>query len=117
VAAREDQCEALVGDRAHVVVLLVGGELDETAELGPLRLQRPFAAEPVDRPVAGGGDDPRARARRDAVPRPALGGDDEGLLDGVLSEVEVAERADQDRNRAPELLPECLGDRVRVYLS
>ena len=41
-----------------------------------------------------------------------LRGDRERLLDGVLGEVEVAERADQDRDRAPELLPECRGDRV-----
>ncbi len=41
---------------------------------------------------------------------------DEGRLDRVLGEVGVAERADQDRYRAPELLPECLGDRVdRAY--
>jgi hypothetical protein len=29
------------------------------------------------------------------VPRPALGGDREGLLSGVLGEIEVAEEADQ----------------------
>jgi len=45
--------------------------------------------------------------RGDALARPALRGDRERLLDGVLGEVEVAERADQDRNRAPILLPEC----------
>jgi hypothetical protein len=117
VAAGEDQREALVGDRAHAVVLLVGGQLGETGELGPLRLQRPFPAEPVDCQVASRGDDPRSRARRDAVPWPALRSDGEGLLDGVLGELEVAERADQDRNRAPELLPERLCDRVRVYFS
>ena len=31
-----------------------------------------LAAQPVDRPVAGGGDDPAGRARRQAVGRPAL---------------------------------------------
>jgi hypothetical protein len=49
------------------------------------------------------------------VTGPTLGGDRERLLDGVLGEVEVAERANQDRDRAPELLPECLGDRVDRY--
>ena len=46
--------------------------------------------------------------------RPALRGDRERLLDSVLGEVEVAERADQDRDRAPELLPECRGDSGRA---
>jgi len=66
---------------------------------------RRLPAQPVDRAVAGGGDDPGAGIRRDTVARPALRGDRERLLDGVLGEVEVAERADQDRDRAPELLP------------
>jgi hypothetical protein len=55
--------------------------------------------------VLRGRDDPGAGIRRDAVAGPALRGDRERLLDGVLGEVEVAERADQDRDRAPELLP------------
>ena len=54
---------------------------------------------------------------REPVARPALRGDRERLLDGVLGEVEVAERADQDRDRAPELFAEGLGDRVRSYSS
>ena len=85
----------------------------------PLELSAPLrlAAQPVDRAVAGGGDDPGAGVRRDAVAGPALRGDRERLLDGVLGEVEVAERADQDRDRAPELLPERLGDRSAASSS
>jgi hypothetical protein len=84
----------------------------EPGELGLFRLQRSSPAQTVDRAVPSGGDDPGAGIRRDAVLGPSLGGDGERLLDGVLGEVEVAERADQDRDGAPELLPERLGDRV-----
>ncbi len=37
---------------------------------------------------------------RCAVPRPALGRADEGVLDRVLGEVEVTEDAAEDRDRA-----------------
>jgi hypothetical protein len=117
VTAREDQREPLVGDRAHVVVLLIRGEFGQPGQLGPFCLKRPLTAEPVDRPVAGGGDDPRARAGRDSVAWPAFRRHGEGLLNGVLGEVEVAERADQDRYRAPELLPERLCDGVGGHSS
>jgi hypothetical protein len=43
-----------------------------------------------------------------AVPRPALRGDREGLLRGLLGEVEVAEEADERGEDAPPLLAERL---------
>jgi hypothetical protein len=94
--------------------LLLRSELREKREL---RREGAVTAQAVDRAVLRGGDDPGTRVRRDAVAGPALRGDRERLLDGVLGEVEVAERANQDRDRAPELRPECLCDRVRRYSS
>jgi hypothetical protein len=88
------------------------GELRQPGELGLLRLEGSPPAQPVDCPVPRRRHDPGPGIRRDAVAGPALRGDREGLLDGVLGEVEVAERADQDRDGAPELLPERLGDRI-----
>ncbi len=41
-----------------------------------------------------------------AVSRPPLERDDEGLLHRLLGEVEVAEDADQARDRPPRLVPE-----------
>ncbi len=41
---------------------------------------------------------------RCAVPRPALGRADEGVLDRVLGEVEVTEDAAEDRDRAGTLV-------------
>jgi hypothetical protein len=53
----------------------------------------------------------------DAVGRPALQGDDERVLDRLLGGVEVAEGANQGRDRAPGLLPEDAVDdpRARFY--
>ena len=42
--------------------------------------------------------------------RPPLEGDDEGLLDRLLGEVDVAEEADQGGDGPAELLPEGLLD-------
>jgi hypothetical protein len=42
------------------------------------------------------------------VARPALGGDREGLLRGLLGEIEVAEEADQGGEDATPLLAEGL---------
>jgi hypothetical protein len=56
--------------------------------------------------VAGGRRKPRTRVGRGAGVRPALCGDRERLLDGVLREVEVAEEADQVAEHATPLVPE-----------
>ena len=66
----------------------------------------PLAAEPVDRAVAGDPRDPGAGVVGDAVARPALERDREGVLNRVLGEVEVAEDADQGGDRPPRLAPE-----------
>jgi hypothetical protein len=48
-----------------------------------------------------------AGVRRDPVARPALSGDRERLLRGLLGEVEVAEEADEGSEDASPLLAEC----------
>jgi hypothetical protein len=69
---------------------------------------RALAPEAVDCAIAGGGDEPGARALRRAVSRPALGRDRERLLSGLLGEVEVAEEADQGGEDASPLVAEDL---------
>jgi len=113
VAAGEHQLEPLVGDRR----LLVLGELRRTREQLRLPRQRPVAPDPVDRAVAGGGDDPGAGIRGHAVPRPALRRPDERLLHRVLGEVEVAEDAAEDRDRARPLVAEGAGQLVYETVS
>ena len=78
----------------------------ERLELGALGLQRALAAQAVDRLVARDPRDPGAGVVRDAVARPALERDDERLLHRLLGGVEVAEDADQGRDRPSRLVPE-----------
>ena len=71
-----------------------------------LALERPLAPDAIDRAVLRNGDDPGAGIGGGAVARPALYGEREGVLDRLLSALEIAERAGQDRDGAPPLLPE-----------
>jgi hypothetical protein len=64
------------------------------------------AAEPVDRLVARGRDQPGPGIGGYAVPRPALSGDDEGFLADFLGEIEIAEEADQRRQDTPPFVAE-----------
>src|SRR5207249_3009772 len=93
--------------------VLVSGQRGEAGEGLLLAGQDALAAEPVDCLVPRGGDDPRARVRRDAVPGPPLECNGEGLLDGVLGEVEVAERMRECGDGTAPLLAERALDRLR----
>ena len=108
MAAREDQLEPFVGNDR----LLVLGQLERAGEQLRLARERLLAPDPVDRAVARGRDDPRARVRGRPVSRPALGGADEGVLYRVLGEVEIAEDAAEDRDAARTLVPVGAGEVV-----
>ena len=71
-----------------------------------------LAANAVDCPVAGRGDDPGARVPRQAVARPALECRGERVLHRVLGELEVSEDACEDRDGMTPLLPEDALDAV-----
>ncbi len=66
VAAGEDESELVVAHRSHLLVGLVG--VVQQQGLRVAGLAGGLAADAVDRPVAGGGDDPGARVRRAAPP-------------------------------------------------
>ena len=108
VAAGEDQLEAFVAEASVVLGLVLHGS--SALEQLRLRGERALAPDPVDRAVARGRDQPPGGARRHAFARPALGGDRERLLGGLLGEVEVAEEADQRGEDPPPLLAEDLLD-------
>ena len=122
MAAREDQPQLIVRDRAHRVL---GHDLHR--RLLPLRLEgrvarqqdlalreSPVPAQPVDRPVPRGGGDPRRGVVREAADRPRLERRDERLLDHLLGEVEVAQHADERRDRASRAFTEqAVDDLVR----
>ena len=92
MAAGEDELEALVRDLDVLEVVFHG--LGPIQELG-LGGEGAVAAQPVDGAVAGRRQQPGARAGGGPFARPALRGDRERLLGGLLGEVEVAEEADQ----------------------
>ena len=108
MAAGEDQPQALVGNRAHGLGLRDGGaneRLQPRDLLGAAR-EAPVGADPVERPVARDGDDPRRRVVGHAVARPALERGRVRVLDRLLGTVEVAERPRQRRDRLRRLAPE-----------
>ena len=109
MAAGEDQLQPLVGEtRLLHLVLHCLGRLEQARLLG----EDTVAAQAVDRAVAGRDRQPAAWIGRRAVARPALGGDRERLLSGLLGEVEVAEEADQRcENSAPFVAEDLLEDR------
>ena len=105
MAAGEDQPQPIVRDGAVVdLVLLAQGH--ERLELAHLVLEPAGPPDPVDGLVAGRGRDPRAGVARQPALRPHLERDQEGVLDGLLGEVEVAEDADERRDRPSRLLAE-----------
>ncbi len=108
VAAREDEGESLVGNRAQLV-LLCGKLLQACEQLGFLA-EDALAANPVDRPVAGRRDDPCTRLPWEAVASPALECDGECVLHRILGQLEVAENAREDRDGMSPLLAEDLLD-------
>ena len=125
VAAREDQPQPVVCDRAHAGLPFDGRvrvdrfelRLDRRVALEQLLLlgEPPPAPQPVDRPVAGRGRDPRAGVVGHAARGPRLQRGDERVLDRLLGEVEVAEDADQRRDRPALLLTEdTVDDGVRI---
>ena len=104
VAAGEDQPEPVVGHGSDLLGFV--GFVHGAAASAWRSSRVDSAAEPVDRPVAGGGDDPAGGAGRQAVGRPPLEGDDERLLDRLLGDVDVAEEADQGGDRSAGLAAE-----------
>src|SRR5262249_2841378 len=106
VTAREEQLQALVWDGRLEIHLLLSRV--RHAQEPSLLLERLVAPDPVDRPVPGGGQEPGARVARCPLAGPALGGGREGLLSGLLGEVEAAEEADQVGEDASPLFAEDL---------
>jgi hypothetical protein len=82
-----------------------------------LRGERPLPAQTVDRAVARSRDQPGAGIVGEAVAGPPLGGNRERLLGGLLSEIEVAEEADQGGQDARPLVVEDLLDQRYISTS
>ena len=100
VAAGEDEREPLVGDRAHVVLL--GRELLEPAEELGLLLEDLLAADPVDRAVARGRDDPGARA---CAAVPSRGQRSSAVVNASCTASSASSRSPRTRVRIATALP------------
>jgi hypothetical protein len=108
VTAGEDQAQAVIGQL--VVELLVQLSLFGASRSRPSSTSfftsRVRAPEAIDRLVAGDPGYPGAGILRRPVAGPALERHHEGLLHRLLGGVEVAEDADEARDRPPRLVPE-----------
>jgi hypothetical protein len=98
VAAGEHEPQPVIAHGPLLFYLLVPGM--EQRGLGVLVRAGRLAPQPVDGPVAGGGDDPAGRAGRQSGLGPSPGGLRERVLDRVLGGVDIAEDAGQDGHRA-----------------
>jgi hypothetical protein len=108
VTAAEDQLQALVldSDVLKLVHVILGRFTD--LQLAGLLGQRALPPDPVDRPVARRDREPCSGVGRHPGTWPALSGDGERVLAGLLGELEVAEEADQVSKHAGPLVAEDL---------
>ena len=107
VTAGEYQAQPVVAHGALLGRFVAGVQ---QGSLGLPVLTGRLPAEAVDGPVAGGGDDPAGRARRQAVRWPPLYRHGERVLYRIFGDVEVAEGAGQDGHRAAVLGAEDVFD-------
>jgi hypothetical protein len=97
VTAGEDQAQPIVLDGALGLVALVLLRVESRKlgdALGAVGL-RASASQAVDGPPSRRGRDPCRRVGRHTVARPGRDGGDEGVLDRVLGQLQVAELADE----------------------
>ena len=96
MAAGEYQAEPVVGKlvvHGRVAIRSAGGVLFRLQQsLQNFRFVPKYLVtpKPVDGPAAGRGDDPGVWCAGDAVIGPALQGDGQGVLQGVLGELKIA---------------------------
>src|SRR6185437_8295166 len=103
VTARKDESQAVV---LHGGVLLGFLWSEHLCGLLVPTLARSLAAEAVDRPVAGGRDDPSRRAGGQPGGWPSLHRLDKSVLNGFLGGANITEGANQHRHRPAVFLTE-----------
>ena len=111
---REHQPQPIIRQLPHAHIDRLLGRRLGRLEQSPLLREDALAPQPVDRLVPSHADDPGRGIVRHTMVRPALERDDERLLDRLLGEIEVAEDADQGRDRPPRLAPEQAVDYIRA---
>ena len=116
MAAGEDQPQHVVVEHRGLRCFVRAGsvELDLVDELLLLAAKRDLAAHAVDRLVAPDIDQPGPRIAGRIVMRPAFQRHRERLLQHVLGEIEIADEADQRRQRPARLVTEYFFDLAGV---
>ncbi len=123
MAAQQDQSQLLVPDLAvvdhqrrlpavRVDVRVDGRARHEIRRHGQgSTVRRPGPADPVDRPAGGHGPQPPGRIGRNPRRRPAVQRLDQGVLHGLVGQVEIAEPPGEDGHHPGALAPRQRGDR------
>ncbi len=120
VAGDEHEAEQIVAElivqcRVEIRLRRLLLDFELVAELLMLAFAQAVAAEDVDRPMLGGGHEPRAGIVRNAGPRPLLERRDEGVLGQFLGEADIAHHPRQSGDELRLLDPEdCLDGAVGV---
>ncbi len=111
MTAGEDQTKAVIVDL--VITGAFGFVIRDDEQLEFLFLvQRSLGpSDAIDRPIAGGREQPRTRAIGETITRPLLGRDGEGFLGNLLGKIEIAEGPDQSGDETAPLRSENLLER------
>jgi hypothetical protein len=104
MATGKDQTQSVVWHGSFFVFagLLLGQPVQKLRLAG----EGPLTSDPVDRAVARRGEEPGGRSLGHPACGPAVECRRDGVLKGILGEVEVAQDADQAREDASPLLAE-----------
>src|SRR5262245_32283314 len=99
MAAREDESQTIVGNRAHWLRLLVSAArlalgIEQAVQERLFVCSARFASHAIDGAAAGGGGEPGTRIGRDTAAGPGFERRGQGVLHDIFGEVEVADLAD-----------------------
>ena len=102
VAAGEDQAQAVIGQQLFFAGVLCLG-VEQHAQVGLGAVETGASAQRINGLEAPGGNQPRPWVFGYAVALPTL--DEEGIMHGLLCQVEITQQANQRCQNAPRLPP------------
>ncbi|MNN19051.1 hypothetical protein D3C81_1322790 [compost metagenome] len=100
MAAREDQPQAIVGEQLLITGVLPLA-LDEHDQVSLRTVETRTAPHRVNGLEPAGRDQPCTWILGDTIALPALDGNEEGIMHGLLCQVEIPQQADQRRQDTP----------------
>jgi len=100
VAAGEDQAQAVVSEQ-FVLTGVLPLALEEHDQVRLRAVETRPSTHCIDGLEATGGDQPRPGVVRHTITLPTLDGNEERIVHGLLSQVEIPQQANQRRQDAP----------------